>query len=70
MTDKLQTLRKMLDQILIDPPGDAHRRKSPICGNDAVKLPTVALLNEAITIRGVGVDQFRDAAQVLPFFAG
>ena len=70
MTNELQTLGKVLDQLLVDPPSDAYRRKGPVCGNDTVILPTVALLDELITVRGVRLDQFGDAAQVLPFFAG
>jgi len=70
MRDKLQTLGKMLDQVLIDEPCDAYRRKGPVCGHNAVILPTVALLDEGVTVRGVRLDQFGDAAQILPFFAG
>lgn len=70
MTDKPQTLRDMLDQILIDPPGDAHRRKGPVRGHDTVVFPAITFLDELLTVRGGRLDQIGNAAQILPFFAG
>ncbi len=70
MTDEPQTLGDMFDQILIDPPGNAHRRKCPVRGHDTVIFPTITFLDEPATVRGARLDQVGNAAQRLPFFAG
>lgn len=70
MTYKLQALGKVLHHVFINPPGDAYRRKGPVCGNDTIKCTTFAFLDELIAACSFCFHNVTNAAKVLPFIAG